>query len=296
MRMHQHFGNFVCLGEEVDPFANTKRLLEKGIINVPRGEEIGVPQEKIDEWFKIWQEQYRQADLAFRAENPGYYDSLDDATRHRAITGIYILRFPASDNFIYMGDWDWVLKRRIEQYRLDQSNKFTDVMMMQADTLMASARREAVALGRQKLDEILAQKGHLLSESEKKLLEKFFLYQFDTPTTAQENAEVQAILDRIYKAETVEKTYTIQPWNPNTGIPTDAKIFVKTDWETEQDQLKRDIAIKDSQYVSPLETAFMKAGTSIQQDVQTISTQVEKKPNLLLYAALGLIALKLLRR
>lgn len=304
----QHFGNFVCLGTDADPFATTKRLLDKGIITIPRGEEIDVPQELVDQWFKIWQEQYLKADNKFRFENPSYYESLSDEARHNAVVNVYILSTPSSDEFMYVGDWSFVLGRRISAYRLDQSSKFTDAALMQTDSLMAAAKREVIALNRVKLDEILTSKGHLLSQEEKKKLEKFFLYIFDTPPTDQETIEVQAILDRIYKEDAMDKTVSIQPWdesmtkaqpwNSTTGKPTDPNVFIQTDWETEQAMVKRDIAIKDAQYISPLETAFLKAGDSIKQDIQKISTttSTDPKSNTLLYLALGIVAIKLLRR
>lgn len=288
-------------GEQTDPFATTNRLLAKGFIKIPLAEDIQVPQELINEWFSIWQKDFANAEFAFKSKQPDYYASVSDEIRNNIITGTYMLTTPSVDSFIYRGAWNFVLQRRIEDYRMKQQAGLLNSMVMTGDTLMSAARREAVALNRTKYQEILDTKGHLLSSDEKKKLEKFFLYQFDTPSTAQEIAEVQAILDRIYKVEPVSNQYTTMPVK-NT-LPLFPGLTDTTDWETQGAVQKNEVLIKDAALVSPLETAFLQAGKDIQEDVKYMTTGSSTSTgeeaggkNMLLWIGLGILALKLIRR
>lgn len=289
-------------GEQTDPFATTNRLLAKGFIKIPLAEDIQVPQELINEWFSIWQKDFANAEFAFKSKQPDYYASVSDEVRNNIITGTYMLTTPSVDGFIYRGPWDFVLQRRIEDYRMKQQAGLLNSMVMTGDALMSAARREVVALNRTKFQEILNTKGHLLSQDEKIKLEKFFLYQFDQPSTAQEVAEVQAILDRIYKVEgNMNNNVSIMPVKDT--LPLFPGLVNTTDWETQSAVQKNEVLIKDAALVSPLETAFLQAGKDIQEDVKYMTTGSSTSTgeeaggkNMLLWIGLGILALKLIRR
>lgn len=299
MRIYKnHFGNHIFLGSDTDPYETTHRLLNKGIIKLPKESEIEVPQSLIDSWFKIWQEQFYQAELLLTNELQDKVRDIDDNTRYNMIVGTYINLVPASDGFLSSGSWDWVLSKRINAYKQDQKSKSISTAALQSETLISAAKRETVKIGREALDQILTTKGDMLSQNEKSLLEKFFLYNLSDPLTNTERLEVEGILARIYS---VDNLVNETPWNPNTGIPENAQTFQTTDWENQTKDIQTEVAIKDAQYVSPLETAFLKAGDQIKQDVQTVYTTVSNNDsssnkNLFLYLGLGLLAIKLLRR
>jgi len=286
----------------VDGFKGTwpevyAELSNRAALNHEEGE---MPNELAQKWYNAWLENAQSTTLR--------------------IPGAILMGVIPGYNF--RGTWVQAMLRARKQYLDEISSKKIQTMVTQADTLYLMAERAVAKFELNLYGALLRDYGSKLSQEEKEFLKYFFIdwriLKSDADKARAESIlrrigfahpTPQAIQDEFYKVYlaaggrkedymkipssvdlvlTKEKIISNGASNPITAV----------DWNQVQANQKVITDLKNTEYVSPLQTMFVspEAATKAEAAVKTLTESTPTKTNPMLLLGLGFLALKLLRR
>jgi len=240
-----------------------------------------------------------------------------------------------------VGFWEEYLWRTFDRYLTDQEQKYLQATVQNAKTEIISTRADLAKQMLEFYGKILKEKGHLLSMEEKEFLKKVYLDFDNPATATEQlkaaviynrlyggEAATQVKIDydleaAIQKAKNSSLAVNQSPYSTELALATEEgydmirNMFMQTqprtvlttvkndsnavNWSDASNQQKLATQINDAARVSPLQTAFLKAGEMVKEDLSTVHTTLvsdtgDKNKQMLMYAVLAFAAYKLLRR